>query len=372
MGLWTLHGLGVFSCVIGFVAVAGCGGGSSDPAAKVAPKAAVVDDSYQEPTTEARSRVDSSGRRWLTTDIPYDVYPDLPSADEIAAGAILSESMESRADSQQESIASVGTSSSQSMIQGTPVESGSAPQEASSVAAPVGADEGWDQILPLETLQAEITAVRNRLGENLLTVGTYNSSFEEVSNAGWEMSALTTIASEHAASISWKGQALFARDAAVRLAMAATSRGRENFNAAELASEQVFALLNNNPPPGLSEPDPETSREETADRAALMTRIQTAFDELKGAGATETTLRTQSEVAIHEARLLGALARFTADSDYTAAENADYQSAVRELVEGAKSLAGGAESGDLETYQSGLDRVSNACNQCHTKYRFSN
>src|SRR5690606_33802093 len=139
----------------------------------------------------------------------------------------------------------------------------------------------WPSILPLDVLRNEIAAVGNDLGEKLLTVGSYNAAFEDVSRNGWLLSALATIASEYPDPISWKSNALLARDQAVAVAMSATARGRQNFSEAQLANELVAAIINNNTPPGLSAPDPAASREETADRSALMSRMQLAFDSLK-------------------------------------------------------------------------------------------
>lgn len=349
----------------------GCGGKNAEHASESAPKAAKVEPAPQEKTAEVGITVDPSGRRWLTPEIPYDVYPELPAAVEVTANASALEPAE-RMTGSQNAIASVGAATSQSTTQRDPEVGQGADTPAGTSSSTDGTGGGWDQVLPQEVLQSEIAAVRNRLGEHLLTVGTYNSSFEDVANAGWEMSALATIVSEYPAAISWKEKALLARDAAVGIAMAATARGRENFKSAQLASEQVSAILNNNFPPGLGEPDPDTSREETADRAALMNRIQSAFDHLKEAGATEASLKSEAELAIHEARLLAALSKFTADADYTAAENADYQAAASELVKGGSALADATGAGDFVAFQSTLDRVNNACNQCHSKYRFSN
>ncbi|HEX6987276.1 MAG TPA: hypothetical protein VF170_18000, partial [Planctomycetaceae bacterium] len=238
--------------------------------------------------------------------------------------------------------------------------------------SPAGPAGGWDAVLPLEALQNEIAAARNELGEKLLTVGSYNAAFEQVATTGWLMSALATIAAEHPAPISWKGNALLARDAAVGVAMAAGGRGRENFNAARLANEQLVAVLNNNTPAGLPAPDPSASREETADRAALMTRMQTAFDRLKEAGGDGAAFAQGREAAAREARLLAALAKFTAHPDYGSAEEPEYQAAAGEIVSAGAAMAEAAGAEDHAAFRAALDRAGTACNRCHEKYRFGN
>lgn len=355
--------------LVALLVLSGCGRETSERQSPSVQKVAVAVDAEQAPNAP-KVTIDSSGRKWLTPEVPYDVFPDLPTAEEIAAGASNQPSPTENADGEM-SVASASVGSTTPAPQSDETSS-AAPASATSAPSNAGTEADWGDVLPLGVLQREIAAVRNRLGEALLTVGTYNSAFEEVANAGWEMSALATIVSEHPAEISWKDQALFARDAAVGVAMAATGRGRENFNTAQLASEQTFAIHNNNSPPGLAEPDPEASRGETADRAALMSRMQTAFDALKEAGADAASLKESGEEASHEAHVLAALAKFTANPDYTAADNEDYQSAAAKIIASGQAVADAAESGDHETFNAALARVNNACNQCHTKYRFAN
>jgi len=230
----------------------------------------------------------------------------------------------------------------------------------------------WGTLLPVEVLQNEIAAAKNDLAEKLLTVGSYNAAFEQVSQDGWLLSALATIASEHPASISWKGDALLARDAAVAVAMAATARGRANFSEAQLASEQLAAVLNNNTPAGLASPDASMSREESADRAALMARMQTAFDRLKESGADEAAFTTNRAAIGQESRLLGALAKFTAHSDYGSAEEPEYQSAASAMIAAATAMAEAADAEDAAALKTALDTVGTSCNKCHEKYRFEN
>lgn len=316
--------------------------------------------------------VDDSGRKWLNGKIPYDVFPDVPSDEEVAAGGAGIERSPVASDKSATIVASTdrtGPTPSPEALDEPTAPRSATPEAPPSDGTAVG---GWDQILPVESLQREIAAVRNDLSEKLLTVGNYNESFETVANDGWLMSALATIAQEHPASISWKGNALLARDAATALAMAATAKGRKNFGDAQLANEHVAALLDNNTPPGLPTPDPAASREETADRAGLMTRMQAAFDRLKEAGADEAALKKNLDAAAHEARVLAALAKFTAHVDYGSADEADYQAASGEVTSAGGAMAEAAAAEDYAGFKSGFDRVGTACNKCHEKYRFAN
>ena len=209
------------------------------------------------------------------------------------------------------------------------------------------------------------------MGEGLLTVGNYNDAFEQISNDGWVMSALATIVAETSEEISWKPNALLARDTAVKLAGAAAGRGRQNFSEAQAAQEQLFAILNNNVPPGLPEPDLTASREETADRAALMTRMQSAFDRLKSLSGNDGEFTKNAAAAAQDARLLAALAKFTSHKDYGGTANADYQEFAKVLVDGGLEMAKAANAQDSATFTAKLDGVGTACNNCHQKYRFN-
>lgn len=318
--------------------------------------------------------MDADGRKWLTPKVPYDVFPGLPSEDEIAAAV---GELPPKTDPQMNAAAKDGATIA--AADRTPTVPNSVETAAAPMPMPAGDDPSpmpttgnGDVVLPLDVLRNEIAAVNNDLGRKLLTVGSYNESFEQVSVDGWVMSALATIAATHPASISWKGNALLARDAAVAVAMSATARGRESFKEAQLASEQLAAVLNNNSPPGLPSPDPAASREETADRAALMIRMQSAFDTLKEIGADEGAFQDGRETAGHEAGILAALVRFTSHSDYGSAEEPDYQAAARALIAACTAMTEAAAADDHAAYKTALDGVGTTCNTCHQKYRFEN
>ncbi|MDQ3329501.1 MAG: cytochrome c [Planctomycetota bacterium] len=322
------------------------------------------------PVKEISVRVDASGRKWLTPTVPYDVFPDLPPDEEIAAGATAKAGSTANSASDNppsETVASIDRKPSE------PVMPDAAPTpKRPSASQPAAAASDWDAVFPREVLQTELASLRNAVGEGLLTVGSYNNAFEQISTDGWVLSALATIASEHPDATSWKANALLARDMATGLAMAATARGRQNFSEAEVAKERLFAVLNNNTPPGLPDPDPAASREETADRAALMTRMQRAADRLKNLIGDEATFKKDAAVASHEAHVLAALAKFTSHRDYGSTDEADYQSAAATVVEGGVGMAKAADGQDFATFKAEFDRVGTACDQCHQKYRFEN
>lgn len=369
------HAIRTGFAALAVAAVAGCGRETGTTAAAPAGPLAKAEAASAEPAAAVENgpfqvRVDASGRKWLTPTIPYDAFPGLPSDQEVAAGGAGAPRVPVSAGDGGAVVASTGGT-----VAG-PAELAPAEQPTpgpSSPAAPTDVTGGgWEEVFPAENLQREIAAVRNALSQNLLTVGSYNESFESVANDGWLMSALATIALEHSASISWKPNALLARDVGIAVAAAATARGRQSFTAAQLAGEQLASVLDNNTPPGLPTPDPAASREETADRAALMARMQVAFDRLKESGADDSALKKNADPAAHEARVLAALAKFTAHGDYGSADEPEYQAAAGKVVTAGGSMAEAAGGEDLAGFKAAFDRAGVACNACHEKYRFSN
>lgn len=365
--LFRLAGAGLW---VGALLVAGCekGPAAAEGEKKAAAARPASPDRASEPAgAEIKVTIDSSGRKWLTPTIPYDVYGDVPSDEEAATAAATAPSETPGSPAPGMTLASTDRAPSEPAPPQT-----SALENEPPISSPVAsAPESWDAVLPAESLQREIASVRNDLSQKLLTVGSYNESFESVGNDGWLMAALATIAQEHPASISWKGNSLLARDAAVAIASAATARGRKNFGDAQLASEQLTAVLDNNTP-NLPAPDPAASREETADRAALMARMQAAFDRLKASAADDAVFRKELDASGHEARILAALAKFTAHTDYTSADEADYQAAAADLVAAGSAMAEAAAAEDRAGFTAALDRVGTACNKCHEKFRFEN
>ena len=103
-----------------------------------------------------------------------------------------------------------------------------------------------------------------------------------------------------------------------------------------------------------------------------MSRMQLAFDSLKEATADDAAFQERRAIALHEAAVLAALTQFTAHSDYSSADEPDYQSAARELVTRGTEMVQAAESEDPESFKAAFDKVGTACNTCHEKYRFEN
>ena len=79
-----------------------------------------------------------------------------------------------------------------------------------------------------------------------------------------------------------------------------------------------------------------------------------------------------AETAPHEAAILAALMKFTAHPDYGSAAEPEYQQFAGVLTAAGASLSEAAQAGDLTGFRGTLDGVGNACNNCHTKYRFGN
>ncbi len=103
-----------------------------------------------------------------------------------------------------------------------------------------------------------------------------------------------------------------------------------------------------------------------------MARMQTAFDRLKEAGANEAALKQKADAATHEARVLAALAKFSAHEDYGSAEEPEYQNGSNEIVAAGGAMSEAAAAEDRAGFTASFERAGAACNKCHEKYRFGN
>ena len=339
------------------------------------------------------------GQKFLAPGIPYDVFPELPDAATLIASAgtgtpvpaggsstagvsdgssmpAAETRIAGNTPSAELATASTTANTTRPPVTISPATAGSTSPDSMAAAIPGmsstdNATASSDE-LPTEILLNELGAARNEVGQNLNTLASYNSSLEKVELDAWELSALATLAAEHSGKISWKDNALKARDAAVAIAMAATGKGRENLKKADVAYQQFSGVINNNPPPDLAAPDPQQSREETADRASLMKRMQTAQERLKEAAASDSAFKTNQQRSIHEALILGTLTRFTAHGSYGSASEGEYQKFAAALGAAAGEMAVAAEQEDADGFKSALDRVETNCAGCHAKFRFAN
>ena len=332
--------------------------GTGDDAAVVAPTEPAAADPPAARQTAFAPFTDARGRRWLTDGIPYDAYDTAPSAASAARTG-----RPSGADLLAGIGANVGTAEETGGMSGSSMTGGS-PSAASD-----GEPGEWGGVITAERLRDEVKAARNTLAGLTRTVAAFNRDYAAGGDAAAVLAAAATIAAEHPGPIPFKESAPALRGLSGQVAAAATARGRTAWLKTRDAFLPLDAVLNGNAPPdGAANAD--DSRAIYADRAALMRRMQRAYDRLTQDYATASRLKDDATGAAAEASVLAALMEFSAHPDYDGAESEDYDGWAADLVAAGREATRAAEAGNFRVFDAAIDRAGQRCGDCHGVYRF--
>ena len=290
--------------------------------------------------------------QWIGT-IPYDVFYDQP--------------LTIAADSTSLAANSPDTATQQ-IPEMTPENTSETPSTDTS--SPVTSSEAvnWTEILPLPILIDETKRIRNRLSENLQTVGTYNKSINAISLDGAMMTALGAIATVHPDDDDWKSRAKFVRDLGYEIYMAADGTGRTAYTATEEPYLKLITALD-----GGTVNDVEA--EEVVDFADvvyvsdIMKRIDASVNDLKANINTESRLKEDSEKTEQELRVLAALATIMSSDGYDSADSELYQKLTDKFVNGALSSVQAVKTENYDGFREGLNQMQSTCAECHQQFR---
>jgi len=232
----------------------------------------------------------------------------------------------------------------------------------------------WKTIAPLGILEDEVIRIRNFGTQKLQTAGRYNSGYKELQYNGAALAVVAQIISNYpedpdGEKISWKSDALYVRDLGVKMNATATALGSKKYRETKEVFEKFVDLLNRNKPAGLMEPDKKAAFADVASRGALMRRMDSAHKWMKTEVNSEEAFKQNAEGVLHEAVMLGTMAKVIGHPSYFLADDPDYAGYVNKTVEATQTIRTAVKTGDYTKFRSSLDVIYNQCNQCHTGFR---
>lgn len=230
----------------------------------------------------------------------------------------------------------------------------------------------WKTILPMEELISETKTVRSRITDNLQSIGKYNGNYKEIRVDAATMAALGAIAIAHPDNVTWKPNAKHVRDLGSDITKKAKGLGNEPFKATQQSWEKLDALLSGNNPADLGDAAAEAKFNEVCNRSAIMFRMERAFQWMKSNVSSEATFKKELERVAHEAHILAALGKVVATDGYTSADEAEYQTAIKTMVQACLDIAAATKAENFTGYSDALSKTQKACDECHIGYRFAN
>ncbi|REJ85991.1 MAG: hypothetical protein DWQ29_10815 [Planctomycetota bacterium] len=229
-------------------------------------------------------------------------------------------------------------------------------------------DVDWAALASLDVLFEEATQIRNRLNTNLQTVATYNREVKLVVTDGNVLATLAAVVEKHPGEGSWKENAKFVRYLGYEIYLNGGTTGRSNFEATKEPFEQALTVMSGGAPPDVEVED-EFYFPDVADRAELMKHIDTNFGWLRSNINTESRLQEEKAAAIRVATVLAVLGQVMTAADFDSADNPEYQSMLKEFIDGNRAAATAAEAENFPELEAAVARVNNTCTPCHNKFR---
>jgi cytochrome c556 len=310
-----------------------------------ASSAVVVGISYAQTSTknEAKVRVDEKGRKFVNN-IPFDVFFDNPL--EIVnsnKGTV-------------PAVENVKTAD-------TPKQSPTTPKSTNQ-----GTSAAWNEIVPMEELQTELKAVRNRLKSGLTNPKSYSSNMELISIDGAEMAALAGIVQLHPDNVTWKPNAKYVREFGTQINESAIGLGKENFEKTKSAFQKLNSVLDGSIPADAGDVPSERPFHEAASRNKLMKRISKAKDWLKQEPNNEAKFRSLGAELRHEAAIITAFGTVISTPGYDYCDEPEFQKHAKTLIDGAKEATAASQEDSYERFQQAVNKVNKSCTDCHALY----
>ncbi|MBL4884226.1 MAG: cytochrome c [Planctomycetaceae bacterium] len=354
--LWNNNLVTKYAALFCIAIILGCGGGSepqeekseATQVSKTAAKSKSASGNTNSSTEAASSKSSDDKKDQKYVDgIPYDVFFDRPL--KIASDSTM--------------LAGQETADTPATTTEKPADTPKSMKKEEAATA-----ESWDQIISHEMLVSEIKRIRNKLNANLQSVGSFNRELIAIQIDAATLAAMAGIAAQHSGEFTWKDKAKYVRDFSSTIAMAAESRGRPAFEKAETPFLNIIEILDGGSPAELPDSDDETVFSDVADRNLSMKKVKENQDWLRTTISGEDEMKSNSEDVLARAALLAAIGQVVNQEDYVFADEEDYRTYCRELIEGSLMMTEGAKSDDFETYKKGFEILNKSCGNCHGKY----
>jgi cytochrome c556 len=243
----------------------------------------------------------------------------------------------------------------------------------STPASPLGGDveAGWAKIISAETLESEIKAAINEAGPHVETKTKWNTGHRRVRTLYSTMALCFSVISRYDGDVRFKKEALTLRDSLSRCAANAKVNSEQAMQEAKSRLNDLLQLRNGNLPVN-AEADPKAAYKDFTDLAEIMKRISAAHERdggsLKVWTASAADFKNKRSEILHEAEMLGMLAKIVQDPSYSSDYGAEFVQIAQEVQAATAAIAQAAKGNNLQAAQAAVGKISNACTNCHGKF----
>lgn len=223
-----------------------------------------------------------------------------------------------------------------------------------------------------EIVKAGIKRAMLNLRQNLQSATVYGTQYKEVQAYSEELAILIVLAARSSSPPSWQQHAPALRDLCIEISQAARDLSPEAYKKAATAFESIDQLFQGNIPDGLpTDGSLDLPFSEFAHQLPLMRRLDLAQKQLKESSRKDSDLRKNTDFLMEEAGVAGYLMQAMTEPGFSSADEAEYQSYAKALMEASVSLQSAAREGKHADFETALGALGKSCNDCHQDYRFN-
>ena len=227
----------------------------------------------------------------------------------------------------------------------------------------------WSEFVPLDVLNAEVKSIRNFLNQALQAVGSYNSSMLMIPPKAAAIAVLAEIATEHPEAVSWKDDAIYIRDLAKQMNESTLQRGLKDQKRLLMLFENMTDTFNRSRPADLEEPSAEDGFVDVADMRFLMMRMEAAEKTMRTEAGSEKSFGAKKDMIHHEAAMLATMTKVITLEGYGYEDDEEFLGYAQRILDAAKTIAEASASGDFDSYELALSKISTSCQECHSVYK---
>ncbi len=347
----------MFTC-LSIAIFTGCGGSTPAPA-PAQPQTATPDPSkpaaqvVQNTQSQAPAVEEKKDDRKMIDGIPYDVWFDNPLG--IAGN--------------NQAVAPVSLPGATVAGSANPAPEKMKAADGGGSAAETTGGVDWKKIIPMPILESQVKDIRNRLTKNMQSVGTYNTSYLELSTFTSTLAALAGIATEHPEDVGWKKNAKYIRDLSASFSEEPLMRGAKSYRKIQIPYEQIIDILNGSAPAGLPDSPEKKPLSDVASMGDLMKRADIAYNWLKSNVGNANALKSEKEKAIQEAHILAAISKIITTEGYGYFDDEGFLNYANPMAEACLKMVEAANSDNYTQFDEGLSRIYKSCTECHSEYK---
>ncbi len=230
---------------------------------------------------------------------------------------------------------------------------------------------GWVGLIDDSTLENEIKRWQQQLSEQVTTPIKFKTTHQEISEQFSMLAMWFTIIGQYEGDVRWNETADSVRFAFIDAAARSRATDMIAFNSAKQRTEDLTELVRG----GKFPEEPNATAEVgdwsmIVDRNPIMGRLELSVsEELKKATASEKDFKNQVDIVMHEAGVVAAMSRVLQLPEMLDADDDDYSAIAEEMLLAALEMKAAAKAKNLEGVNSALNRINQACTNCHGDYR---